>query len=285
VKGLLRVLRRMSAKARFAQQSGYRTHSFNLAVAIIGVRNRGMKLPLRFPLVAVLSVVYATASQAQTWMEPYNRLLGKYVTSGGVKYAEWKSNAGDMQALQAVVDGIAKESISGLDKRQQLAFYINAYNAWILHEALGKYPTASVKDTFFTFFTAKKITVAGQKTSFNALEKETIRSKFSEPRVHFALNCASRSCPPLNREAFTGPKLEEQFEKLAKGYVNSEKGVKYSAESKTVQLSKIFDWYKDDFKTDGALAFINKRRATPIPNDAKIGFQDYDWGLNEVKQP
>ena len=244
-----------------------------------------MKLPLRFPLVAVLSVVYATASQAQTWMEPYNRLLGKYVTSGGVKYAEWKSNAGDMQALQAVVDGIAKESISGLDKRQQLAFYINAYNAWILHEALGKYPTASVKDTFFTFFTAKKITVAGQKTSFNALEKETIRSKFSEPRVHFALNCASRSCPPLNREAFTGPKLEEQFEKLAKGYVNSEKGVKYSAESKTVQLSKIFDWYKDDFKTDGALAFINKRRATPIPNDAKIGFQDYDWGLNEVKQP
>jgi len=243
-----------------------------------------MKLPLRVLLVAALSVVCGTASQAQTWMEPYNRLLGKYVTSGGVKYAEWKNNAADMQALQAVVDGIAKEGISGLDKRQQLAFYINAYNAWILHEALGKYPTASVKDTFFTFFTAKQITVAGEKTSFNALEKETIRSKFSEPRIHFALNCASRSCPPLNREAFSGPKLEEQFEKLAKGYVNSDRGVKYSAESKTAQLSKIFDWYKDDFKAaGGVLAFINKRRATPIPNDAKISYQEYDWGLNEVK--
>ena len=244
-----------------------------------------MKLPLRVLLVAALSFVCATASQAQNWMEPYNRLLGKYVTSGGVKYAEWKNNAADMQALQTVVDGIAKESISGLDKRQQLAFYLNAYNAWILHEALGKYPTASVKDTFFTFFTAKKITVAGQKTSFNALEKDNvIRSKFGEPRVHFALNCASRSCPPLNREAFSGPKLEEQFEKLAKGYVNSEKGVKYSAESKTAQLSKIFDWYKDDFKAGGGvLAFINKRRATPIPNDAKISYQEYDWGLNEVK--
>jgi hypothetical protein len=167
--------------------------------------------------------------------------------------------------------------------RQQLAFYVNAYNAWILHEALGKYPTKSVKDALFTFFTSKRIKVAGQDTSFNALEKETIRSKFSEPRVHFALNCASRSCPPLNREAFSAPKLEEQFEKLAKGYVNSEKGVKYDAATKQ-PASKIFDWYKDDFKGEGGpLAFINKRRATPIPSDAKISYQDYDWGLNEVK--
>ena len=243
-----------------------------------------MKLPLRVLLAAALCLMCAATSQAQNWMDSYNRLLGKYVTAGGVKYAAWKSNAADVQALQAVVDGIAKEAVSGLDKRQQLAFYINAYNAWILHEALAKYPTASVKDTFFTFFTGKRIKVAGQETSFNSLEKETIRSKFSEPRVHFALNCASRSCPPLNREAFSAPKLEEQFERLAKGYVNSEKGVKYSAESKSAQLSKIFDWYKDDFKGEGGpLAFINKRRATPIPSDAKISFQEYDWGLNEVK--
>src|SRR6266403_5845562 len=147
-----------------------------------------MKLLLRFLVVVAFWVVCAANSQAQNWMESYNRLLGKYVTSGGVKYAEWKNNAADMQAIQAVVDGIAKESVSGLDKRQQLAFYINAYNAWILHEALGKYPTKSVKDALFTFFTSRRLTVAGQQTSFNALEKETIRSKFGEPRVHFALN-------------------------------------------------------------------------------------------------
>jgi len=242
-----------------------------------------MKLPLRVLLAAALCVVCAANSQAQNWMESYNRLLGKYATSGGVKYAAWKGNAADMQALQAVVDGIAKESVSGLDKRQQLAFYVNAYNAWILHEALAKYPTASVKDTFFSFFTAKKITVAGQKTSFKALEDNVIR-KLGDPRIHFALNCASRSCPPLNREAFSASKLEEQFEKMSKGYVNSERGVKYSAESKTVQLSKIFDWFKDDFGGQaGALAFINKRRSTQIPGDAKISYQEYDWGLNEVK--
>jgi hypothetical protein len=232
-----------------------------------------------------LSLAAATTAfgQKSDWVASYNTLLGKYVTSGGVKYAEWKANAADMQAIQGVVDGISKENVSAMGKQQQLAFYVNAYNAWILHEALAKYPTASVKDALFTFFIAKKITVAGELTSFKALEDNVIR-KLGEPRVHFALNCASRSCPPLNREAFTGPKLEEQIEKLAKDYVNSEKGVRYSAESKSAQLSKIFDWYKDDFKRDGGpLAFINKRRATAIPNDAKISYQEYDWGLNEVQ--
>ena len=233
---------------------------------------------------AALFLVTAATSSADSWVDTYNRLLGKYVTSGGVKYAEWKGNAADVQALQTIVDAIAKENVSALEKKQQLAFYINAYNAWILHEALAKYPTKSVKDALFTFFTGRRLTVAGQQTSFNALEKDTIRSKFGEPRVHFALNCASRSCPPLNREAFAGDKLDGQFEKLAKGYVTSERGVKYSAETKTADLSKIFDWYKDDFKADGgALAFINKRRSSQIPADAKITYQEYDWGLNEAK--
>jgi hypothetical protein len=227
----------------------------------------------------------AFGQKSNDWVETYNRLLGKYVTSGGVKYAEWKANAADVQALQSVVDAIAKENAAALDKKQQLAYYLNAYNAWILHEALAKYPTKSVKDAFFTFFTSKRLTVAGQQTSFNALEKETIRSKFGEPRVHFALNCASRSCPPLNREPFQGDKLDAQFEKLAKNCVNnSEKGVTYSPESKTAELSKIFDWYKDDFKAEGGtLAFINKRRSTPIPADAKITYKEYDWSLNEAK--
>lgn len=240
-----------------------------------------MKLPLRVLLV-VFCVVAAATARADSWTETYNRLLGKYVTSGGVKYAEWKGNAADMQALQGVVDAIAKEN-AGADKKQQLAFYINAYNAWILHEALGKYPTKSVKDTLFTFFTSKRITVAGQQTSFKALEDNVIR-KLGEPRIHFALNCASRSCPPLSRQAFTSGNLDGQLETLAKGYVNSERGVKYSPETKTAELSKIFDWYKDDFKGEGGpIAFINKRRSTPIPAEAKINYQDYDWGLNEAK--
>src|SRR3954447_20013134 len=154
---------------------------------------------------------------ADSWTDTYDRLLKKYVSGGGVKYAAWKTSAGDLKDLQTVVDGIGSANASAMSRNDQLAFYINAYNAWILHEAIEKYPTKSVKDALFTFFTGKRITVAGQQMSFNSLEKETIRSKFNDPRVHFALNCASRSCPPLNRTAFSGDKLDSQFESLPKG--------------------------------------------------------------------
>ena len=229
------------------------------------------------------SALICPAESSPKWVDTYNRLLGKYVTSSGVKYAEWKNNAADMQAIQQVVDGIAAEKISG-SKKEQLAFYINAYNAWILHEALGKYPTKSVKDLLFTFFTGPRIKVAGEQISFNHLEKDIIRPKFGEPRVHVALNCASHSCPPLNPEAFRAEKLDAQLEKLAVAFVNSSRGVDYSAAKKTAALSAIFNWYKDDFKgVGGPLAFINKRRSEPLPNDVKITYQDYDWSLNEAK--
>jgi Protein of unknown function, DUF547 len=230
------------------------------------------------------SVVASRAESSPKWIESYNSLLGKYVTSSGVKYADWKNNAIAMKAIQEVVDGIAKEKISSANKKEQLAFYINAYNAWILHEALAKYPTKSVKDLLFTFFTSQRIKVAAEQMSFNHLEKDIIRPKFGDPRVHFALNCASRSCPPLNREAFRGDKLDAQLDKLAIAFVNSEKGVAYHPEKKTAELSAIFDWYKDDFKAeDGPVAFINKRHDPPLPNDTRIDYQKYDWSLNEAK--
>ena len=235
-------------------------------------------------LVPRIRLRLAQADQSSSWLATYNKLLGKYVTSGGVRYAAWKANAEDMKAIQEVVDGIAQEKISGLSKKEQLAFYLNAYNAWILHEALGKYPTKSVKDLLFTFFTGQRIKVAGEPMSFNHLEKDIIRPKFGDPRVHFALNCASRSCPPLNPEPFRGEKLDAQLEKLATAFVNSPKGVDYQPAKKTAALSAIFDWYKDDFKmAGGPLAFINKRRQEPLPNDVKITYQNYDWSLNEVK--
>jgi hypothetical protein len=232
-------------------------------------------------------LAFATVARAETpppWVSTYNKLLAKYVTSSGVKYAAWKNDAADMKALQSVVDGIGTEKISGLSKKDQLAFYLNAYNAWILHEALGKYPTKSVKDALFTFFLSQRLKVAGEAMSFNHLEKDIIRPKFGEPRVHFALNCASRSCPPLNREAFQGAKLDGQLEALAVAFVNTPKGVDYSAASKSAALSKIFDWYKEDFQSAGGpVAFINTRRKSPLPNDTTITYQAYNWTLNEAK--
>lgn len=246
-----------------------------------------MKSFLRVLILSAMSAglaVSASAQKSDNWIESYNRLLAKYVTPAGVKYGAWKNDAADMQALQGVVNAVASANVGGMSRQDQLAFYVNAYNAWILHEALGKYPTKSVKDTFFSFFTSERIKVAGVQTSFKALEDNVIRAKFHDPHVHFALNCASRSCPPLNQEAFRADKLDGQFEKLAKYFVNSDRGVLAGADKKSVQLSKIFDWYKDDFKGEGgAVAFINKRRQAPIPADAPISYQEYNWALNEAK--
>jgi hypothetical protein len=260
-----------------------------LRTAASDVQNSPMKQSPFLRRVSIFALFFASAmacgaATSPKWIETYNGLLGKYVTSSGVKYAAWKNNPADMQALQQVVDGIANEKVSSLTKSQQLAFYINAYNAWILHEALAKYPTKSVKDLLFTFFTSSRIKVAGEQMSFNHLEKDIIRPKFGEPRVHVALNCASQSCPPLNQEAFRGDKLDAQFEKLSTAFVNSKKGVDYSPEKKSAALSAIFNWYKDDFKgVGGPIAFINKRRSEPLPNDVKVTYQEYDWSLNEVK--
>jgi hypothetical protein len=249
---------------------------------------RGVTSRLVFKFVAAMALVPLLAGTVaaqgdDNWRKEYDSLLGRYATSSGVKYAEWKANSGDMQRLKQVVEGIANAKPGG-NRNDQLAFYINAYNAWILHEALGKYPTKSVKDTLFTFFTAKRIKVAGEQMSFQRLEKEIIIPKFGEPRIHFALNCASRSCPPLQAQSFEGGKLDSQLEKITRAFVNTESGVRYDASTKTAQLSKIFDWYKDDFaKAGGAVAFINQRRSEKIPSDAKVTYQDYNWALNEAK--
>ena len=223
---------------------------------------------------------FAAHAEVGAWQKDYDTLLKKYVSGGGVRYSAWKANAADMAALEKVISAVAAENPSSYPRNEKLAFYINAYNASILSEALQKYPTKSVKDTLFTFFTAKRITVAGEKMSFNHLEKDIIRP-LGEPRIHFALNCASRSCPPLRAEVYSAAKLDAQLDEQARGYVNSDRGVKVNGD--TGQLSKIFDWYKEDFGGDaGVSAFLKKHRKEK--SDFKtVSYQDYDWGLNETK--
>ena len=227
----------------------------------------------------------ATAAHAAAWTEDYSRLLGKYVTPHGVKYAAWKSNAADMAALGKVVADIAQEKPEG-GKDEKLAFYFNAYNANILNGVLEKYPTKSVRDIapLFGFFTQTRITVSGEKMSFNHLEKDIIHG-YGEPRMHFALNCASVSCPPLLNKAWTAGNLNAELDKSASAFLNNNKyGVEVTDGGKGAAVSKIFDWYAGDFGGAGAgvLAFIDKYRKPPLPADAKVSIQDYNWSLNAV---
>jgi len=212
----------------------------------------------------------------------YAALLKTYVTPGGVRYAAWKQNAGDIAALQRVADFYAGTK-APKDRDSALAWHINAYNSWILHNILAKYPTKGPLAGEPLFFHGNRIVISGGKTSFNDLEQKVIRPTFKEPRVHFALNCASASCPPLAARPFEAATLNEQLDQLARAFANGNPQA-IQVSGKGVALSKIFDWYKNDFAAaGGAVAFINRFRKEPLPADARVKFMDYDWSLNEAK--
>ena len=236
-------------------------------------------------LLALVAAVPAASVAAPAWQKTYGELLAKYATPTGVRYPEWKGNAADVAALGAVTEGIAAEKMPG-ERDEKLAFCLNAYNAWTLKGVLDAYPIKSIRDVapLFGFFTRSSITVAGQKMSLNKLEKGVIIPTFHEPRVHFALNCASRSCPPLRAEPYAAAKLGAQLDEQATGYVNTNPlGVRPEGDNK-VALSQIFDWYAKDFApAGGAVTFINKYRREKLTDGVKITFQTYDWSLNEAR--
>jgi len=240
-----------------------------------------------FLATAAAAAFLAGSAQAQI-DSAYGPLLKKYVTPQGVKYGAWKANAADLAALEKVVDSIAKAPSSSAASKEQQAFHLNAYNAWILREKLREYPgnqRFSVLSVLPYFNKAERITVAGKKMSFNNLENDIIRPRYKDPRIHAALNCAARSCPPLLDEPFTASKLDRQLDGVVRRWVAMEVGgVKLSADKKSADVSKIFDWFKDDFAVAGGVVpFINKYRTEKLPADVKLNYQSYIWNLNEAK--
>jgi hypothetical protein len=230
-------------------------------------------------------LLYSPMFGTEAWEATYTRLLQKYVRTSGVQYSVWKQNSADVQALKEIINQIGTNGPSSQERDAQLAYYINAYNALVLWGVLDHYPIRSVRDIapFYGFFWSNNITVAGKKTSLYALERRLLIPRFQEPRIHFAINCASRSCPPLRSEAYTASRLDEQLDEMTRAFLNnSSEAIKPIGNGYAV--SKIFDWYKDGFAASGGIvAFINKYRKEPIPPDAKISFQDYNWSLNEVR--
>ncbi len=234
----------------------------------------------------VLLATGASGTGAEPWEADYGRLLAKYVTPAGtVKYKEWKASADDVAALQKVTDQIGSGAPSETSRNGRFAFHINAYNAWMLRLVLEKYPIGSVRDIapLFGVFTQPRIMLGGKKVSLNHLEKEVLIPEFKDPRVHFAINCASASCPPLRNAPYTAAKLNAQLEVQARAFANRGAGAVEVSGSKA-RLSKIFDWYSADFKGSGdAIGFLNRYRSEPIPAGAKLSYFDYDWSLNEAK--
>lgn len=224
----------------------------------------------------------------------HDRLLRTYTDAQGrVDYDGLRANPKDVAALDRLVQSLA---ITGPDKtpalypskQHALAYYLSAYNLLVWKNVIDQRPPR-VDQNGYAFFKKPEYQVDGKQLSLDDLEKKLIRPRFNDPRVHFALNCASGGCPRLPREAFVPERVQDQLDREARGFINEKRNVDFDAARKRVKLSMIFKWYKDDFAKDdaGLLAYLNKHRpaTSPIPPDVTIEHVEYDWRLNDRTLP
>ena len=205
-----------------------------------------------------------------------DKLLQKHVSANGkVNYEGILSDKGQLTAyLQGLSGHPPKDDWS---RPQKLAYWINAYNAFTIELILAHYPVKSIQDIAGGKPWDKKwIELGGTTYSLNQIENDVIRPQFNEPRIHFAVNCAAKSCPPLANQAYTPNNLEMLLEKQTKSFI-SNPAFNIIGKDKMV-ISKIFDWYGVDFAN--LVAFINKYSSEQVVSVANISYMDYDWALN-----
>jgi Protein of unknown function, DUF547 len=189
---------------------------------------------------------------------------------------------------------VTQKEFDTFNEKQQVAFLINSYNAFTLKLIVDNYPVKSIKKIggiLSSPWKMKFIVLLGKNRSLDEIEHEWLRKKYNEPRVHFAVNCASIGCPALRNEAYLAEKLDEQLTEQAKLFLRDGVRNQFDHEKKILKLSKIFDWFKEDFTKTGTLqAFVTPYLTDdPLLRKAlesetyEIEFTDYDWDLNETK--
>ncbi len=209
--------------------------------------------------------------------DSWNTLLKKHVSDkGNVDYKSFKKDHNALiEYFKVLQTTIPNEKTS---RAYNLSYWINAYNAFTIDLILRNYPIKSIKDIKDPW--EQRLWKLGEKWyNLNDIEHQILR-KMNEPRIHFAIVCASYSCPKLLNEAFTPEKLEVQLTKSTSDFLNDSERNTISENS--LELSKIFQWFAKDFKQNGTLIdFLNKYSDIKISSKAKKSFKDYNWDLNE----
>lgn len=215
----------------------------------------------------------------------YAQLLEKYVMSTGVAYGQWSNHADDLQALDVVLESWAQVAVDELSAQQRKAFYINLYNAGMLQAVFRHYPLESVKNIGFIPFSIFKkdfIKLGDQRLSLDDIEKGALLEMFTDPRIHFAVNCASESCPPLRAEPYRSADLEEQLDEQTRLFAESDRAAR-SIRKKRYAYSELFNWYNSDFVGEHPVEYLNQYRSDSLPTGGKFDWIPYDWSLNAAK--
>lgn len=215
----------------------------------------------------------------------YAELLGRYVKDGVVDYRGLKREEGKLDLYLRVLE---KTDPKMLSRNEQFAFYINAYNAWTIKLILSGYPgVKSIKDLGSLFKSPWKKKIAridGGVISLDNIEHDILRPRFKDPRIHFAVNCASKSCPPLRSEPYEGDVLDNQLTEMTEKFINDPE--RNRLKGNTLYASKIFKWYPGDFNHD-IVGFFTQYAKKGLRDGLKkhareieVEYLDYDWTLN-----
>ncbi len=220
----------------------------------------------------------------------WDALLRKYVRpapDGANGFAYGAVTTAEKQVLKDYITRLQAPKVSAIDDDEQRAFWINLYNALTVDLVLDHYPLKSVRDIVEGGPWSKpRAIVEGRALSLSNIEHDVLRKLWHDPRVHYAVNCASGSCPNLMPRAFTGAALEAMLTQGARDYVNHERAVRASAGS--ARLSRIFSWYARDFGSDQAALIAHLQQyASPelrerLSKVERITSYDYDWSLNDA---
>ncbi len=274
-----------------------------LAVAVFFVVNR----PRLIVIEAELPQHFPTAGFSH---QEFESLLQRFVDDEGhVDYENWHQDAAAMGLLDSYLAAVAAYSPVNSPSRferksDQLAYWLYAYNAYVIRNVLSHWPLESVTDlkapfevvTGFGFFWQQRFLFGGEAKSLYSVENSVIRSTFRDPRIHFVLNCASESCPVMRPNLPTGDDLEPFLESATAAFISDRSNVLIDHERRRVVLSDIFKWYEKDFLNDlrrqglpsdaGLIGYLQSAAPKSMADelaaasDYEIEFPGYDWSIN-----
>ena len=220
----------------------------------------------------------------------WTSLVQKHVNKAG--FVNYKGFIKDSTLLNKYLQKLSDNApANSWSKDDKLAYWINAYNAFTVKLIADNYPVKSIKDLgaenpiifVNTAWDKKFFSIDGKKMTLNTIEHKILRKQFNDPRMHFAINCASYSCPKLLDEAYEGKTVNKQLDEQSKDFLADKEKNKISADKP--QVSSLFKWFSNDFTKTGKtkIAFINQFTTTKIKESATLEYLDYSWDLNEQK--
>lgn len=254
-------------------------------------------LPCLLAVGLLANVVHAAEPPDYT---PWQNLLSKYYDPAkGMNYKGLKEH--DKAALDQLRQKLAAVDVNSLPKPDQLAYWINLYNITTIATVVEHYPVDSIRDistdpiTRLNVFKKPAVKTKAGAISLNDVENDRIRTGFKDPRIHFAINCAAKSCPPIRTEPYVGARLNEQLDDQARRFLTGPHGVRLEKNGGEldVHVTKILDWFKDDFENwgGGRVAFIRKflpadqqKQIDAAKGKTDLEFDDYDWALNDASR-